>query len=129
MKIRKLSLEQILELHVISIQRYGGSDGIRDLGRLESAVASQSQEVFGDELNKTIFEKAAALIRNLIGDHPFTDGNKRTAMLSGMTLLEINGYELIAKKGEVEDFAVKVAVDHFEVVEIAKWLESNSKKR
>ncbi len=128
MNWRLLTLEQIIQLHVLALNLSGGSDGIRDLGRLESAVASQNQAVFGDELYKTIFEKAAALVRSIIGDHPFADGNKRTAMLSGITLVELNGYVFKVEEGGLEDFAVKVAVEHLGVDEIAKWLECHSTK-
>lgn len=126
MSYRLLNLEQIVQLHVLAIARYGGSEGVRDIGRLESAVACQNQEIFGNELYKTIYEKSAALIRNIIGDHPFSDGNKRTAMLAGVTLLEINGLEVTFKKKELEDFAVHVAVEHLEVVEIAEWLKCHT---
>ena len=126
MKYKVLSLEQLLQLHVLAIQQFGGSDGLRDLGRLESAIASQSQEVFGEELYGNIYEKAGALIRSIIGDHPFIDDNKRTAMLTGVTLLEINGHNFVAKQGMLEDFAVQVAVDHLEVPAIAAWLKSHS---
>jgi death-on-curing protein len=113
--MKTLTLEQLLELHVLVISQTGGSQGIRDLGRLEAAVATQMQSVFA---------KAAALIRGIIGDHAFVDGNKRTGMLSGLTFLKINGLKFIAKPGELEDFAVKIATDHLDVDMIAAWLEA-----
>lgn len=69
-----LTLEQLLALHVLVIQETGGSQGIRDLERLESAVAAQTQSVFGEELYPSLYEKAAAVIRGIIADHPFVDG-------------------------------------------------------
>lgn len=122
-----LTLEQLLELHTLAIVETGGSQGLRDLVRLEAAVATQIQSVFGEELYTTLFEKSAALIRGIIGDHPFVDGNKRTAMLGGLTFLAINGKKFTAKKGELEDFAVKVAKEHFDVPTISAWLEKHSK--
>jgi death-on-curing protein len=122
-----LTIEQLLELHVLAIQM-GGSTGLRDLGRLESALASLRQEVFGEELYPTIFEKAAVLLRGVIADHPFVDGNKRTAMLASLTLLKINGYRFTIKEGELEDFAVQVAVEHVDIPVIAAWLKAHSKK-
>jgi death-on-curing protein len=121
-----LTLEQLLEIHAIVIQETGGSQGLRDLGRLESAIASQTQSVFGEELYPSIHEKAAALIRAIVADHPFVDGNKRTAMLSGLTFLHVNGITFTAKPGELEDFAVRVATEHLSVADIATWLESRS---
>lgn len=123
-----ISLEQILQLHALVLLRYGGATGVRDVGRLEAVVASQYQEVFGEELHKTVHEKSATLIRGIIADHPFSDGNKRTAMLSGLTFLEINGYSFIAELGELEDFAVQVAVESLGVGAIADWLKEHSSK-
>jgi death-on-curing protein len=125
--MKYISLEQLLQLHVLAIEQFGGSDGLRDLGRLEAALASQRQEVFGEELYRDIYEKAAALCRGIIGDHPFADGNKRTAMLVAITSLEINDAHFLAKKGELEDFAVEVAVEHLDVPTIAAWLRTHSK--
>lgn len=127
MSIQLISLEQILQLHVLAIQHGGGSDSVRDIGRLEAAAATQTQEVFGKELYDTVTEKSAALIRGIVADHPFQDGNKRTAMLVGLTFLELNGYRFTAQVGELEDFAVSVATDHLDVADIAGWLEAHSR--
>lgn len=124
-----LTLEQILQLHALVLVKDGGADGVRDVGRLEAAVSTQRQVVFGEELYATVFAKAAALMRGIIGDHPFTDGNKRTAMLTGLTLLEMNGYSFVARCGELEDFAVRVATDHLDIDAIADWLKCHSQMR
>lgn|SRR5487761_1082828 len=121
-----LTLEQLLEIHALVIIKTGGSQGLRDLGRLESAIVVQTQGVFGEELYPSLHEKAAALIRGIIADHPFVDGNKRTAILAGLTFLEINSVAFRAKLGEVEAFAVRVATDHLSVDEIATWLKSHN---
>ena len=124
-----LTLEQILQLHALVLIRDGGLDGVRDIGRLESVVSAQHQVVFGEELYATVFTKAAALMRGIIGDHPFIDGNKRTAMLAGLTLLEMNGYSFVARCGELEDFAVRVATDHLDIDAIADWLKCHLQMR
>jgi len=125
--MKYIGLEQLLALHVLAIEQFGGSDGLRDLGRLEAALATQRQEVFGEELYQGVFEKAGAMCRGIIGDHPFADGNKRTAMLCALTFLEINGHEFTARPGELEDFAVQVAVEHLDVPVIAAWLRAHSR--
>jgi death-on-curing protein len=122
-----LSLEQSLELHALVVGTTGGSSGLRDLGRLEAAIAAQTQNVFGEELHPGIIDKAAAVIRSTVADHPFVDGNKRTAMLAGLTLLQINNLQFAAKPGEVEDFAVKVATSKLDVPAIALWLRRHTK--
>ncbi len=121
-----LTLEQIIQLHSLVLVKDGGADGMRNLGQLEAAVSTQYQTAFGKELYTTVCDKAAALVRGIICDHPFIDGNKRTAMLAGLTLLEMNGYNFIARQGELEDFAVHIAVSHPNVSVITNWLEQHS---
>ena len=123
-----LTLEQLLELHALVISQTGGANGLRDLGRLESVIASQSQNVFGEELYPSLYEKAAALIRGIIADHPFVDGNKRTGILAGLTFLEVNKVNFKAKKGGLEDFAVEAAVKKLDIASIAAWLQKHSAK-
>ncbi len=126
--MKTLNLEHVIEIHVLVLKQTGGGEGLRDLGRLESVIASQTQEVFGEELYKNLFEKAAALCRGVIADHPFVDGNKRTAMLVATTYLRINGVEFIAKAGEIEDFAVQIAVERLDVPVITVWLKARCKE-
>lgn len=127
--MKRITLEQLLQLHVVVIKQSGGSEGLRDLGRLESAIATQTQEVFGEELYKGVFERAAALCRGIIADHPFVDGNKRSGLLVATSFVEINGYLFSIEKGELEDFAVQVAVEHLDIPVIAAWLKAHSQKK
>lgn len=127
--MKTLTLEHIVELHVLVLKQTGGGEGLRDLGRLESVIATQTQIVFGKELYETVHDKAGALCRGIIADHPFVDGNKRSAMLVATTFLGINSYDFIAQKGELEDFAVQIAVEHLDVPVIAAWLKAHGKKR
>ena len=124
-----LSVDDLELIHMQIIDVSGGSHGTRDRGRVESALASMKQEVFGQELYVSIFEKAGALSRGIIADHPFVDGNKRTGIMSALIFLNLSGYDTSnLKDQDLEDFAVKIAVDHLEIPEIAKWLEQNSTK-
>lgn len=127
--MRKLTLEQVLQLHVLVLQQTGGGEGLRDLGRLESVIATQTQEVFDEELYVGVYQKAAAIARGIVSDHPFIDGNKRTAILVATTFLSINGYFLTAEAGELEDFAVKIATEELDVPDIAIWLQDRTKKK
>ncbi|QQS17986.1 type II toxin-antitoxin system death-on-curing family toxin [Candidatus Saccharibacteria bacterium] len=113
-------------LHAYVLAETGGGDGLRDVGRLEAAIATQTQEVFGSELYATVYVKAAAIVRGIVADHPFIDGNKRTAMLAGLTSMGINGIKLESTNQALEDFAVRVAVEHLSVETIAEWLEAHS---
>lgn len=122
-----LTEEEILLAHFTLIERYGGSHGTRDLERIKSVVRAVKQEVFGVEQYPDIFEKSAVYARNIIADHPFSDGNKRTGITMASIFLNENGKNFTASVGELEDFAVKVATDHLEVETIANWLEKHSK--
>lgn len=122
-----LTLDQMLEIHTLVVEATGGSMGLRDLGRLEAAIATQTQNVFGQELYPRVLDKASAIMRAIVADHPFVDGNKRTAMLAGLTLIEVNGLIFSAKLGEIEDFAVRIAVEHLDIPEIVHWLERHAR--
>ncbi len=122
-----LTIDQILQIHVLVVGETGGSTGIRDLGRLESVVSTQNQYVFGKEMYPGPIQKAAALIRGIIGDHPFKDGNKRTALLAGLAFLKINGIVLKLNPGDLENFAVKVVIEKLDVTAIAGWLDTHQR--
>ena len=121
-----LSLEEILRIHFQVIEDYGGSHGVRSEDRLQSVVNAPKQEVFGQEQYKTVFDKATVYLRNIIGDHPFSDGNKRTAVTVCGIFLARNNSPLIARPNELEDFTVKVATEHLNIEQIASWLRSNT---
>ena len=120
------TVEELLFLHFKIIEDFGGSHGVRNENRLASTTASPWQTAFGEELYPTIFEKAAVYIRSIIGDHPFIDGNKRTAITIGVLLLSRHNLKLTASPKELEDFAVQVAVEHLDISAIAAWLEIHS---
>lgn len=124
-----LTLDDLALIHMQIVDDSGGSQGLRDRGRLESALAAMRQEIFGEELYPTIFEKAAVLLRGIIADHAFVDGNKRTGIMSALIFLNLNSYDTasLANK-ELEDFAVQVAVEHLDIPVIAEWLKAHSQK-
>ncbi len=122
-----LTLEEILRLHFQVIKDYGGTHGVRDEERLKSVVLAPQQEVFGAEQYPDIFEKAAVYMRNIIGDHAFADGNKRSGVAVAGVLLLRNDITQTATPQELEDLAVQVAVEHLDVPTIAAWLRAHSK--
>lgn len=124
--MRYLTAHQLLLIHSKLIDDTGGSAGIRDKNRLKSVLEAPKQAVFGKEQYSFPFEKAAVYIRNIIDDHPFVDGNKRTGMLAGLTFLELNGHRLLLERGEIENKAVEVATNKITVKNIADWLERHS---
>lgn len=128
MNIIFLDLEQVLTLHLDQIEKYGGSHGIRDLKLLESAIFRPQATFGGEDLYSTIFDKAAALLHSIILNHPFLDGNKRIGIVSAIVFLELNGFRFKATNKQVVQNATKIATKKMDMVEIAVWLEKNSKK-
>jgi death-on-curing protein len=129
MTFQYVALEEILRLHYQVIEDFGGSHGVRDEGRLSSVVEAPKQTVFGAEQYPTIYDKAAVYLRNIIGDHPFSDGNKRTAITVSAIFLMRNGYDLSASPDELEDFTLSVATKKLTIDQISVWLENNTIKR
>ncbi len=119
---------EILFFHTVSIQEYGGSEGVRNPGALEAAVARPWSASFGQEHFSTIFEKAAALTESIIRRHPFVDGNKRTGISAGAYLLSTFGYGLTATNDGLEELAVSVATGDLILVEMARWFEDHSRE-
>lgn len=110
------------------IKRFGGSSGIRELSLLESAVGRPQSTFDGQDLYESLFHKAASLLQSLLKNHPFVDGNKRTALTSAGMFLNINGYKLLNFHEEEENFAIKVNNEKLTVEEIAKWLQGHSQE-
>jgi death on curing protein len=119
-------IEDILRVHQFSIDKYGGGNGIRDMGGLESAIARPFQTFGGNDLYPTIFEKAAALGESLIINHPFIDGNKRTGFIGMVSLLEDDGYLLTATQEEAYIFTIKISTGEIKFDEIVTWLRQNT---
>ncbi len=123
-----LSKEDILQIHSIAIDETGGLHGVRDHVAILSLENAPKQKVFGKELYPTIFLKAAIYARDIIMNHPFLDGNKRTGMVAASVFLENNGYEVAAREGEIEKFALKIIADKLSVGAIAAWFKKHSKR-
>src|SRR6266851_6754077 len=94
-----LTLPEVLAMHADQIERYGGSQGVRDHGLLESALYRPQTGYYAD-----LVEEAAALWESLAQNHPFIDGNKRTAFAATYTFLAINGAQLTANAEEAYSF-------------------------
>jgi death-on-curing protein len=120
--------EELLFIHHQLIERYSGSHGVRNLERIKSAVEAPKQSAFGADQYPTIFEKAAMYARNIISDHPFVDGNKRSGITTVILFLQNNGQVFAAKPGELEDFAVQIATDHLDLPVIASWLQEHCRE-
>lgn len=127
-KIKFLSVDQVLFIHDQAVKRFGGSFGVRDLGLIESAIGRPQSSFGGQYLYENIFDMAAALLQSLLKNHPFVDGNKRTALTSAGIFLKKNGWNLINSHDEEVEFAVSVDNEHLSIDQISSWLKEHSKK-
>ncbi|MEH2413421.1 type II toxin-antitoxin system death-on-curing family toxin [Nostoc sp.] len=118
-----LTISQVLDIHQRQIQRFGGTSGVRDEGLLDSALA-QPQATFGGELlHPTIHEQAAAYLYNLAMNHPFIDGNKRTAFAVMNTFITLNGYSLNLSQEQAYNLVIQVVQKEISKEELSVFLE------
>ena len=120
--MRYVTLNEVLELHHQLIEQYGGSEGIHDLGALESALAQPRMTFGGEDIYPTVIEKAAAIGFSLIKNHPFVDGNKRTGHAAMETFLILNGHEIESTVDEQEKVILQVASGDLGCEAFTNWL-------
>lgn len=123
-----LGLEKILEIHQIQIKEFGGSQGLRDIGMLQSATAMPAAQFGGRYLHSDLYEMAAAYLYHITLNHPFVDGNKRVAVMAADIFLLMNGVLLTAGEEDVVDLGLKVAQRKLEKPEIAAFFRKHSRK-
>ena len=121
-----LTPEQVLFLHSRLVSETGGAHGVRDLGMLLSSLG-RPQTTFEDkELYPDLFTKTAALMDSLVRNHPFVDGNKRTAITAAGIFLSINRYQLKVENSEMVRFTLACAQSQLNLEEITEWFKKNS---
>lgn len=121
--IRYLSLAEVLALHARVLASSGGAAGIRDLGRVQAALAQPMATFDGNELYPTMVEKAAALGFSLIQGHPFVDGNKRVGHAAMEVFLVLNGFEVVASVDEQESVVLAAAAGSSSREALTEWLQ------
>ncbi len=104
-----LSLAEVIDIHTDQLRRYGGQDGVRDFGLLESALAQPEASFAGEWLHQGWYDMAAAYAYHLCQNHPFIDGNKRTALACALVFLELNGLTVRDPDGRLKEAMVKIA--------------------
>jgi death-on-curing protein len=115
-----LTLVEVLAIHEDQIVRYGGSAGVRDAGLLEAALFRPQTGYYPD-----LLAEAAALWESLSQNHPFVDGNKRTAFAVTWTFLALNGARWTATATETEDFILGLhANGTFDFGHLYPWLQA-----
>ena len=120
--MKTLSKRQILMLHRQLIEQTGGSDGIRDEGLLDSAMAAPFQSFDNADAYPSLQQKAARLCFGLVKNHPFIDGNKRIGAHAMLVFLAVNGVELTYTQTELSDIILQVAASEKEYPDLLDWL-------
>lgn len=124
-----MALDVVLEIHEDSARTYGGGRGVRDMGALQSALA-MPQSGFGEQyFHSTIWEMAAAYAFHICQNHPFVDGNKRTALSVALIFLRRNGYEVKDPGRKLIDAMLAVASGKSSKAQLAVLLESLAKPK
>lgn len=124
-----LALDEVLAIHAEQIRRYGGRTGLRDLGLLRSALGMPETTFDGEFLHGTLFEMAAAYLFHIARNHPFADGNKRTALMCALVFLGLNGRRLDAESEALYELVDGVAAGSVDKAEVSVFLRQNSVSR
>lgn len=122
-----LDVEDVIEIHSTQLAVFGGSDGLRDRGLLESAVG-QAQISFGGEfVHAGLFAMAAAYLFHIVSNHAFVDGNKRAGLLAAVVFLDINGIRIEHPSDELYELTMAVAEGRIDKTAVATELERIAK--
>jgi len=124
-----LTLDEVLAIHADQIRRYGGRSGIRDLALLQSALGTPETTFEGDYLHTSAFEMAAAYLFHISRNHPFVDGNKRTALMTALVFLGLNDLGLAAEPDALFDLVSGVAAGEVAKAEVAVFFQRNCHHR
>lgn len=112
-------------MHLDQLREHGGLPGLRDENALESALARPANKwAYGDE--PSVFELAAAYGFAIARNHPFSDGNKRTAFMAMYVFLGVNGWEIVAGEPEAVAIVLDLAGGKMNEAALTRWLEQNS---
>ncbi len=122
-----LSLELIEAIHERQIAEHGGGSGIRDRGMLESALARPQQLYAYGGQDVDLVAMAASYAFGLSRNHPFVDGNKRTAAVACELFLELNGYQLVAEDGDLYPVFLGLAAGELSEEALRDWLSRHAR--
>jgi len=113
-----LTLDEVLEIHAVLIKRFGGPEGVRDLGLLESALYRPQSGYYAD-----LTEMASAMFESLINNHPFVDGNKRVAFFATDVFLRLNGYRFVVEAKSAHAFLLELFdTDECDMAHLLPWI-------
>ncbi|CAN5368564.1 type II toxin-antitoxin system death-on-curing family toxin [soil metagenome] len=116
-----LTKDMVDGFHRESLARFGGAEGVRDTGLLESALA-RAQNIFSYEPEADVFRLAAAYCTGVVKNHPFIDGNKRTGILSAIAFLSLNGIDPDFDEATIVTMVAGLAAGEISEDQLASWL-------
>jgi death-on-curing protein len=119
----------VLAMHEEALALHGGPEGVRDLGLLESALARPKNVLAYSEEAVSLARLAAAYARGIVANHPFVDGNKRTAFTVSVTFLRLNGLQLTATKEDRVLTFWGLAAGEISEDQLSAWFERNTGPR
>src|SRR5690348_814641 len=117
-----LTVADVIQLHDDALEADGGAEGLRDAGLLESAVHAPQASFGGRYLVGDLFDMAAAYLVHIAKNHAFVDANKRTALLSALVFLALNGHEIDRDDQRLDDAVLAVATGAMSREEAARLL-------
>jgi death on curing protein len=123
-----LSVEDVIDLHDQQIDLFGGTNGLRDRGSLESAVGMPQQGFSGRYVHPTLFNMAAAYAFHIAENQPFLDGNKRTGVAAAIAFLGLNGYE-VQPSDELAPAMISISVKDLDKARLADLFQKLAVKR
>lgn len=115
-------MDVVLAIHEAQLSEHGGPLGIRDLGLLESALA-RPKNLYSYSNAVTLYDLAAAYASGMVNNHPFTDGNKRTAWVICAVFLELNGLDVNVEEAAMVHMVSGLAAGQVSESEFAAWLQ------
>jgi len=127
MDARFLNVEEVIAVNVAVIQKYspGEQIGVKNITLLESAISRPRSSAFGEDAYPSFFEKAAALFESLGQNHPFHNGNKRTAFACLVIFLQLNGYKFVMNQKAAEDMTVDMVNHKYTVQELSSIIREH----
>ena len=122
-----LTPADLIVIHELLLSQFGGMRGITEagFGRLEAAAAAPQASMFGADIYVSLTEKAAALCQAIVRAHPFSDGNKRVALVALDLFLRQNGARLQASNDDAYATIMALARGESEHTALAAWVEQN----
>ena len=123
-----IHFQDVLSIHRILVEQFGGIQGIRNQAGIESAIARPYSTFDGKDLYPEPEDKASAILESIIVNHPFLDGNKRTGYVLMRIILLNSGKDIIASEEDKYNFVIRIASGKLDFDSIRSWIKNHIEK-